>query len=360
MHNMVTLVRFLRSSLEWAAARMDEVRFAHEPQPVLVRVAAPALMLRRITPALVLVGSLSAMAGTASAEVWRNASDVWADGRLVDVQVQVDGQAAPLYWAPGHNDRRYLQAMAGRNYSLVLRNNSPRRVGVLLAVDGLNVVNGEITRLSNNEPMYVLGPWERTTIKGWRTNLESIRRFQFVDEQRSYAERTGQSNSDMGWIRVLAFREERGWNDYRNDVREQRGNVDDRRFKDNEEGLRAAKPSAEAEDAPRASDEVGPQSQQAPAPSAKGEASRRGAQPNSAYSPEESGQGGNSFPGTGWGDKRYDPVTRVDFRAERRATDHLVLRYEYASGLRALGIYPNRDRLRERDGDVGFAKPPRW
>ena len=37
----------------------------------------------------------------------------------------------------------------------------------------------------------------------------------------------------------------------------------------------------------RASDEVGPQSQQAPAPSAKGEASRRGAQPNSAYSPEE-------------------------------------------------------------------------
>lgn len=341
MNNMVTLVRFLRSSLDWAKVQMEETLSARELQPVAVQPAAPQVWLRKITPALAVAFGVSALAGPASAEVWRGASDVWADGRLVDVQVQVEGQATPLYWAPNHDDRRYLQALAGRNYSIVLRNNSARRVGVLLAVDGLNVVNGEISRLSNNEPMYVLGPWERTTIKGWRTNLESIRKFQFVDEQRSYAERTGQANSDMGWIRILAFNEDKPWYEPKINVR----NQDERRFKEDGRG-------------PTASEEMS-RDDAAPAPSAKGEASRRTAQPNSNYAPEAVSPNGSSFPGTGWGDKKYDPVRRVDFRAERRATDHVILRYEYASGLRALGIFPDRDRLRERDGELGFAKPPR-
>jgi hypothetical protein len=68
-----------------------------------------------------------------------------------------------------------------------------------------------------------------------------------------------------------------------------------------------------------------------------------------------------SFPGTGWGQHQYDHVNRVQFTAQRWATDQIVFRYEYASGLRALGIFPNRDRLRERDnGELGFAKPPAW
>ena len=139
--------------------------------------------------------------------IWRGL-ETWAEGNLVDVQVRVDGQAAPLYFAPGRSDRRYLQAFAGRNYSLVLRNNTGERVAVLLAVDGLNVVSGEMSHLRSDEQMYVLSPWQTTTIRGWRTNLDEVRRFVFVDERRSYAERTGQANSDMGWIRVLSFREQ--------------------------------------------------------------------------------------------------------------------------------------------------------
>ena len=86
--------------------------------------------------------------------------DTWADGRLVDVQLRVDGDAAALYSAPNGDDRHYFQAFAGRNYSVVMKNNTGRRVAVLLAVDGLNAVNGEITQLRPSEDMYVLGPWE--------------------------------------------------------------------------------------------------------------------------------------------------------------------------------------------------------
>jgi hypothetical protein len=129
----------------------------------------------------------------------------------VDVQIQVDGRVAPLYLAPGHFDRRYFQAFRGRNYSLVVRNNTGRRVGVLIAVDGLNVLNGEISNLSGQESMYVLDPYERAEIRGWRTSLDDVRRFVFVDEERSYAERSDKANGDMGWIRVLSFREQRTW-----------------------------------------------------------------------------------------------------------------------------------------------------
>ena len=57
--------------------------------------------------------------------------------------------------------------------------------------------------------MYVLDPYEGAVIRGWRTSLDDVRQFVFVDEERSYAERTGQANGDMGWIRVLSFQRDR-------------------------------------------------------------------------------------------------------------------------------------------------------
>jgi hypothetical protein len=68
-----------------------------------------------------------------------------------------------------------------------------------------------------------------------------------------------------------------------------------------------------------------------------------------------------SNPGTGWGEHRRDRVREVEFLAAIRATDHLVLRYEYEAGLRSLGIYPRHHRTWERErGELGFAQPPRW
>ncbi len=282
--------------------------------------------------------------------IWRGLES-WAEGDLVDVQVRVDGQAAPLYFAPGRSDdRRYLQAFAGRNYSLVLRNNTGKRVAVLLAVDGLNAVSGEISRLRSDEQMYVLAPWQSTTIRGWRTNLNEVRRFVFVDERRSYAERTGQSNSDMGWIRVLAFREQQrlAWGHLKSSDRDHGPSAQD------------SKESAKAR-ANEPSEEVAPAPTRAAAPQSSGKAVVPEAEGNMARG-ESSDE--RSFPGTGWGDRATDPVRRVTFEPEKRAADHLVFRYEYASGLRALGIIPVtgpwRVRLGDRDGNLGFAKPPKW
>jgi hypothetical protein len=275
-------------------------------------------------------------------------NDSWVDGKLVDVQIRVDGEAAPLFYAPGRFDRHYVQAFAGRNYSVVLKNNTGRRIAVLLAVDGLNVVNGEMTSLRSTEPMYVLGPWGQATIRGWRSSLDEIRKFVFVDERKSYAQRTGQANSDMGWIRVLAFREQLSWWETGDDRRLKQ------QFRDGAPVPQSRQESSKDEDAPRAQATPAPQ-----APQASGKAVAPEAQDNLARGDE----GGQSFPGTGWGDRREDHVQRVQFTPDPVALDRIIFRYEYASGLAALGIDPSRygwhDRLANRDGDQGFARPPR-
>lgn len=266
-------------------------------------------------------------ATTASAYTRSTASHPEANGNIVDVGILVDGHTAPLYFKPGTWNRHYFQAFEGRNYSIQIRNTTNRRVGVLIAVDGLNVVTGQRSGLSRHESMYVLEPWGHSTIGGWRTSLDEVRRFVFVDEERSYAERTGQGNGDLGWIRVHAFREvepvawEEKWITPRSD-----GAQDD--------GRSGAKKQAQ-----------GPE-----------------AAPRTEASRDLGGNGADeSNPGTGWGDRRWDPVHRTQFEAMSKPSDRIAFRYEYASGLRALGIFPRTPRTWDRDrGLYGFAQPPRW
>jgi hypothetical protein len=356
MQSLLNLFTCARLSGQWTISRLagmrstssrvireitDALETCRLPMPVPLPVRVPRLGAIVVLPAL-----LMAVLATAPAMAARvSAFETTADGRLVDVQVQVEGRTAPLYFANNGTDRRYFQAFRGRNYSLAVTNKTGRRIGVLIAVDGLNVVNGERSRLASNEAMYVLDPWEHTVIRGWRTSLNDVRKFVFVDEERSYAERTGQANGDMGWIRVLAFNERgRAWFDVA-PGRVRSG------YRDNGQVPFDSREQSEL----KRGEEVAPEAQ---GDESRLDADRRLVTPQHAQPAPQS-----AVPGTGWGDKSWDPVHKVWFVPEYRATDQLVLRYEYASGLRALGIFPHqlRDRVQERErGELGFAQPPRW
>jgi hypothetical protein len=251
-------------------------------------------------------------------------------GPLVSVSVEVDGEPASLYPAPDGSGRFYLEAREGRPYSLTLTNRSAQRVGVVLNVDGLNVISG--TRDEGRGRMYVLDPWQSAAIRGWRSSLHEVHEFTFVDERASYAARSGKANRKTGWIELSVYRE-RG-------VALQAPPPDpggtepwDRR--EQNEGDRPAR--GEAKRSARSDD--------APAASPQGEVTR-------------------SYPGTGWGRSSHDPVVLVSFQAEAQASQTLSLRYEYRPALVALGVFPRRapqDRLRERErAEAGFAQPPAW
>src|SRR5262249_39077777 len=151
------------------------------------RLLAPA---RAAAAAVTLLTSL--LAPSARAQAWQ------ASGSLVDLSVEVEGSAAPLYPARDGSGRYYLEARTGSAYAVHLVNRSPQRLGVVVAVDGLNAISGERepgpTAGARPGRMYVLDPWEDVRVRGWRTSLADVRQFTFVDERASYAARTGQAN----------------------------------------------------------------------------------------------------------------------------------------------------------------------
>lgn len=257
-----------------------------------------------------------------------------APASLVAVSVQLDGRQASLYPAPDGSGRYYLEARAGSRYSVALANRTGERVGVVLTVDGLNAISGE--RDKGRGRMYVLDPWQSTSVQGWRTSLQEVRQFTFVDERRSYARRTGQANEKMGWIEVAVYRERRA--------------------------LAQAVPYAHPERSRPYPIESQENAGRAQAPAAESSAAK---DDGGAAAKLESDGKRRSYPGTGWGQRTHDPVVLVSFDPESEPRERVTLRYEYRPALVALGVLPPRtsspDRLWQRDqAQPGFAQPPGW
>ncbi len=252
---------------------------------------------------------------------------------LVAVAVELDGRAAALYPAPDGSGRYYVEARKGCRYSVALANRTGERVGVVLTVDGLNAISGE--RDTGRGRMYVLDPWQRTSVQGWRTSLQEVRQFTFVDERASYAARSAKANEKMGWIEIAAYRERRAF------VRSApRRELPARPAPVESEGDPAGRSAAPANEAARDSAEAATPKRQADAQA-------------------------RAYPGTGWGDRAHDPVVLVSFDPESEPSECVTLRYEYRPALVALGVLPRRvpprDRLWERDRAApGFSQPPLW
>lgn len=102
--------------------------------------------------------------------------------------------------------RAYVEAINGENYSLNIRNHSNQRLGLVIAVDGRNIISGQKSKLKHNENMYILGPYETQSYAGWRTSSRDIHRFYFTDLEDSYAHAFN-DDSAMGVIAVAVYEE---------------------------------------------------------------------------------------------------------------------------------------------------------
>src|SRR4026209_624738 len=71
-----------------------------------------------------------------------------APAPLVDAAVEVEGAERPLYAAPDGSGRLYFEARRGARYAIRLTNRSHERLGVVVEVDGLNVISGDKTASS--------------------------------------------------------------------------------------------------------------------------------------------------------------------------------------------------------------------
>lgn len=241
----------------------------------------------------------------------------------------------PLTGSGSGTYRAYLKARRGAPYSIRVSNRTGERVGVVIAVDGRNIVSGQRSDLRPREAMYVLEPWESADYRGWRTNLNDVHEFYFTEWHDSYAEAFG-DRSAQGVIAMAVYRD-RDW---------RRRLEDERRLQ--EQQRRYQEPESGAIPAP------GPLHDKAGA----GRAAEQSKSAADAAAP----------PGTGFGERRYDPARRVEFSAENRPMSRSFIKYEWPETLCRKGIacddeYPRGRRHRNRfwpDDGYGFAPyPPR-
>ena len=182
--------------------------------------------------------------------------------------------------------KKYLEARKNENYSIVVRNSTPERVGVVIAVDGRNIITGERSDLRNNEAMYVLNGREQGRYDGWRTSRDEVHRFFFTESSRSYTMRTFSDSTAMGVIAVAVFREK---------------------------------------DRPR---QQGPMKQELAPAAPQAEGSSRGAGKAQA----------DQSAGTGFGDSSYSPVVNVEFRSESIPVQKMLVKYEWREELCRRGL----------------------
>lgn len=202
----------------------------------------------------------------------------------------------------------YMEAAKGERYSIQISNRSHYRIGVVIAVDGRNIISAKKSDLKNNERMYIIEPNATNTFEGWRTGMDRTNRFYFTEQSNSYAEKVFSDGSAMGTIAVAAYREK----------------------------TYCITPAPYDEKISR---------------SKEGGKRLYSERPDKDKSCEQAG--------TGFGETTFSPVREVPFEPENKIFEKVVLKYEWRAELCRKGIISCGPQNRFWPDTNGFAPIPR-
>jgi len=253
------------------------------------------------------------------AAIW--AAPAYPSGRPVlpgEVSIEVVSDSGTVFQAIPHKDfwtgrthvrKRYLEACRGEHYGIVITNRMPERVGVVIAVDGRNIITGKLSNLGNTESMYIVNAYEAARYDGWRTSKDEVHRFYFTDAADSYSVRTFADSTAMGVIAMAVFREK---------------------------------------EQPRPLQEEKREGQSTPAT------------PSAGLAPKSADRAlAKESAGTGFGDARYSPVITEQFEPERNPVQKTLVKYEWREVLCRKGILQcNRELGNRLWDDDGYAPYP--
>ena len=217
-------------------------------------------------------------------------------GRLLDLEI-VDRATGQTLEAYRHRGRDWVAGDPGERYAVRLVNRTGQRVLVVLSVDGVNAVSGETA--APDQSGYVLEPWERAEIAGWRKSLKEIAQFYFTALPDSYAARTDRPDN-VGVIGAAVFREK-------------------------------ARPRPAAPYLSQSAPSAGNEARSAEAADAAG----------LAAAPAAKATRESERLGTGHGEREYAPTRHTGFeRAGGAPAEVVSLRYDSRDNLAARGVIP--------------------
>ncbi len=124
-----------------------------------------------------------------------------AIGNIADVSIfdRATGRELPVYW---HEGRAYVVGKPGNEYQVVVKNRRGEDVLAVVSVDGVNAMSGETANARQSG--YVLTPWSRVDVRGWRKSMDETAAFYFTTLGDSYAARTDRPGN-VGVIGVALF-----------------------------------------------------------------------------------------------------------------------------------------------------------
>jgi hypothetical protein len=263
------------------------------------------------------------------------ASGAWANSIRESIEVHIltdDGRTLPTYPVKLRHSLKkvYAEAVKGDHYRIQVKNLLDRRVGLVIAVDGRNIISGDKSWLKSGERMYILEPFGSGEFTGWRSAQDRINRFYFTDVPDSYAAAFG-DESAMGVIAVAAYPEQRRY----------------------EPPMPLSQPPASSYRRESGSDGVGAANRAVPA-------APRAMEKKAARSQSLKSEAMDSA-GTGYGREEYSPSYTVAFEPEAKAAETVYVKYEWRATLCRLGVIscePPRHRLPNRLWDNGGYAPP--
>jgi hypothetical protein len=262
---------------------------------------------RRNTMRYLLVSIIAAFIMSAAAPAPAHRGDPFRG----EVSIEIVSERGSTFLTIPHKDftkgethifKKHLEAKRGENYGILIHNRTPERIGLVIAVDGRNIISGKKSDLKNGEDMYIVNGYEYGKYDGWRTASDKVHKFYFTDIADSYSMKTFSDSTAMGVIAVAVYREK--------------------------ERPRLLHEQKRLEHAPAA-------------PSAESSARSKagGARDESA--------------GTGFGDEQYSPVIGVAFEPELTPIQKTLVKYEWREVLCRKGIlnclHEPKNRLWDED-----------
>ncbi len=106
-------------------------------------------------------------------------------------------------------ERSYIVGQRDEGYRIRVVNPTDNWVGVVIAVEGRNILSGNRSTLSSHEQMCILGPHQSRVYDGWENGPHRKNRFYFMDKHDSYAAHVGNFSAE-GVVAVAVFNKKRG------------------------------------------------------------------------------------------------------------------------------------------------------
>jgi len=119
----------------------------------------------------------------------------------IELNIIINGKTITEYHHEGHT---YVEGRSGSKFEIEISNNNGFDIEAIVSVDGLSITDGKEAGPASSG--YLLKPFERIKIPGWKLGNTKAAAFEFSGKNNSYVALSTGSTTNNGVIGIMVFR----------------------------------------------------------------------------------------------------------------------------------------------------------